>query len=44
MRILDLYIGRFFYSSASTIFITLTVFIGAFFSGMNSFIEQARGY
>jgi len=44
MRILDLYIGRFVYSSASTTFITLAVFFGVFFSGVNSFIKQARGY
>jgi len=44
MRILDLYIGRFIYSGDSTTFITLAVFVGVFFSGAISYIEQARGY
>jgi len=43
MRILDLSIGRFTDSSASTTFITLAVFVSVCLSGMIRFIEQVRG-
>jgi len=42
MRILDLYIGRFTYSSASTTFIILAVSVSACLSGSIKFIAHVR--
>ncbi|WP_291622548.1 hypothetical protein [Colwellia sp.] len=41
MRILDLYIGRFTHTSASTTFINLAVFVSV--SGIIKFVEQVKG-
>jgi len=43
MRIIDFYIGRFTYHSASTTFITRAVFIGSCLSVVIRFIEQVKG-
>ncbi|MFQ3264600.1 MAG: hypothetical protein ACI9U5_000466 [Colwellia sp.] len=43
MRILDLYIGRFTYSSASTTFTTLAVSVSAYLSGSIKFITDVKG-
>jgi hypothetical protein len=43
MRILDLYIGRFTYSSASTTFTTLAVSVIACLNGGIKFIAHVRG-